>query len=47
MCLACVRKGGASLAPGWRGLLAWLALIVFGLAVVAAALMMLRRDAGA
>lgn len=43
VCLACVRKGGASIAPGWRGLLAWLALIMLGLAAVAAALMMLRR----
>jgi hypothetical protein len=38
-----VRRGGASLAPGWRGLLAWLALIALGLAAVATALIMLRR----
>jgi hypothetical protein len=38
-----VRTGGASLAPGWRGLLAWLALIALDLATVAAALIMLRR----
>jgi hypothetical protein len=38
-----MRKGGASLTPGWRGLLAWLALIVLGLAAVATALILLRR----
>jgi hypothetical protein len=43
LCLACVRKGGASLAPGWRDLAGWLALIVLGLVAIATALVMLRR----
>jgi hypothetical protein len=42
VCTKCIRKGGASLAPGWRGLLGWLALIVIGLAAVAGALIALR-----
>jgi hypothetical protein len=42
VCTRCVRRGGATLAPGWRGLLGWLALIVVGLAAVAAALALLR-----
>lgn len=36
VCLACIRRGGKSLAPGWLGLIAWLGAIVLGLAVVAA-----------
>jgi hypothetical protein len=43
VCHTCVRAGGASLAPAWRGLLGWLALIVVGLAAIAAALIALRR----
>ena len=42
VCTKCIRKGGASLAPGWRGLLGWLALIVIGLAALATALIALR-----
>lgn len=43
VCLTCVRAGGRSLVPGWRGLIVWLAVIVVGLAVIAAALIALRR----
>jgi hypothetical protein len=43
VCTRCVRRGGASLAPGWRGLLGWLALIVLALAAVAAGLALLRQ----
>jgi hypothetical protein len=35
VCTRCVRRGGSSLAPAWRGLLGWLALIILALAVVA------------
>jgi hypothetical protein len=45
LCLACVRRGGASLAPAWRGLVGWLALVVLGLAALAVALLALRRFA--
>jgi hypothetical protein len=38
ICTACVDRGGRSLAPAWRGLVGWLALIVLGLAAVAAVL---------
>ena len=44
LCLTCVRRGGASLAPGWLGLLGWLAMIVVGLAAIGAALMLLTRS---
>ena len=43
LCLTCVRGGGASLGPAWRDFIRWLALIVVGLAVVAAAIVALRR----
>ncbi len=42
VCHACEGRGGATLAPGWRGTLAWLALLVVGLAALAAALALLR-----
>jgi hypothetical protein len=42
ICLTCVKRGGASLAPGWLGLLGWLAVIVVALAAVGAALALLR-----
>jgi hypothetical protein len=42
ICLTCVRRGGASLAPAWLGLLGWLALIVLTLTAVGLALAMLR-----
>ena len=45
LCLTCVRRGGASLAPGWRSLIGWLALIVLGLVALAAAVVALRRFA--
>ncbi len=38
ICIGCERKGGASLRSPWLGLLAWIALIVLGLAGVAAAI---------
>lgn len=36
VCLACVRRGGKSLAHGWVGLLLWLGAIIVVLAAVAA-----------
>lgn len=42
LCLTCVRRGGASLAPAWRNLLVWLAGIVVALAAVAALVAALR-----
>jgi hypothetical protein len=43
VCLRCVRRGGATLGPGWRGLLGWLALVIAALAAVAVGLALLRR----
>jgi hypothetical protein len=43
VCLTCVRRGGATLAPAWRGLLGWMLLVVIGLVAVAGALVLLRR----
>ena len=43
VCLTCVRRGGATLAPAWLGLLGWLGLIVLGLVGVATAIVLLRR----
>jgi hypothetical protein len=43
VCLACVRRGGTSLAPGWLRLLGWLALILLPLVAIAAGLVLLRR----
>ena len=40
VCLACVKRGGKSLAGGWLGLVGWLGAIIVGLAVVAAALVL-------
>jgi hypothetical protein len=42
ICLTCVKRGGASLAPAWLGLLGWLALIVLPLVGIAALLVLLR-----
>jgi hypothetical protein len=42
VCLTCVKRGGASLAPAWVGLLGWLALIVLPLVGIAALLVLLR-----
>ena len=42
ICLTCVKRGGSSLAPAWFGLLAWLAVIIVGLAGVGVVLMLLR-----
>jgi hypothetical protein len=43
ICLTCVRRGGASIRPGWLGLLVWLAWIVIPIAILAFALVWLRR----
>ena len=43
VCTTCVRAGGRSLAPAWRGLVGWLALIVLALAAIAAVLIAMRR----
>ncbi|MDQ3365287.1 MAG: hypothetical protein M3680_07660 [Myxococcota bacterium] len=43
VCHPCVRAGGATLAPGWLGLLGWLALIVLGVASVGVVLWLIRR----
>ncbi len=43
VCLACVKRGGRSLAPGYSGLLLWLAGIVLALGAVAALLVAIRR----
>jgi hypothetical protein len=40
ICLSCVKRGGASLAPGWLGLLGWLAVIVVALAGIAVVLVL-------
>ena len=40
VCLTCVKHGGKSLTGGWMGLIGWLAVIVLGLAAVAAALVL-------
>jgi hypothetical protein len=42
ICLTCVKRGGSSLAPAWLGLLAWLGVIILGLAGVGVLLMLLR-----
>jgi hypothetical protein len=43
ICLTCVKRGGNSLAPAYRGLVLWLAAIVVGLAAFAALTIALRR----
>jgi hypothetical protein len=43
VCLACVKRGGNSLAGAYRDLLLWLAAGIVGLAAIAAILAMLRR----
>lgn len=42
ICLTCVKRGGRSLAPGWLGLLGWIALIILPLVGIAVLLAMLR-----
>lgn len=42
VCLACVKRGGASLSRAWLGLLGWLALVMLALVGVGVALRMLR-----
>lgn len=42
ICLACVKRGGRSLAPAWLGLVLWLGAIMLGLAAVATLLMLVR-----
>ena len=46
VCLACVRRGEATLAPSWRGLLGWLAVIVVGFGALGALLYALRHARG-
>ncbi|MGE0549065.1 MAG: hypothetical protein AB7O24_16460 [Kofleriaceae bacterium] len=41
--MSCIRRGGASLAPAWLGLLGWLGLILLGLTAIAVTIVMLRR----
>ena len=41
LCLSCVKRGGKSLAGGWLGLVAWLGMIILGLAAIATALILL------
>jgi hypothetical protein len=43
VCLACIKRGGSSLAGAYRGLLLWLAAGIVALAALAALLVMLRR----
>jgi hypothetical protein len=43
ICLACVKRGGKSLAGPYRDLLLWLGLGIVGLAVIGALLTLLRR----
>jgi hypothetical protein len=43
VCLACVKRGGRSLVPGYRGLVLWLGAIILGLAAIATLLVLLRR----
>ncbi|MCX5743630.1 MAG: hypothetical protein NT062_14155 [Proteobacteria bacterium] len=43
LCLTCVKRGGATLAPAWRDLLGWLGVIIGGLIAIVAILVMLRR----
>jgi hypothetical protein len=42
ICLTCVKRGGRSLAPGWLGLLGWIALIILPLVGIAVVLAILR-----
>ncbi len=43
ICLTCVKHGGRSLAPAYRGLVLWLGAIIVGLAAIAAMLVALAR----
>jgi hypothetical protein len=43
VCLACVKRGGKSLAGPYRELLLWLGMGILGLAALGAILMLLRR----
>jgi len=43
ICLACVKRGGRSLAGGYRDLLRWLAVGIIGLAALAALVAVIRR----
>jgi len=42
VCQPCVRRGGATLAPGWAGLLVWIGGIVLVLAAIAVAIALAR-----
>jgi hypothetical protein len=43
VCTRCVRRGGATLSPAWRGLMGWLAAIILALAAIAGLVIALRR----
>ena len=43
ICLPCVRRGGSSLAAGYRQLFGWLAVVVLGLMAIGAVLVLLRH----
>ena len=43
VCLTCVKHGGSSLAPAYRGLVLWLAAIVLALVGLAVLVALLRR----
>ena len=43
LCTTCEKRGGASLRPGWLGLVLWLGAVVAVIAAVAIALVLLRR----
>lgn len=42
VCLTCTRRGGTSLLPGWVHLLAWIGLVVLGIAALGVAAWWLR-----
>lgn len=42
VCLTCVKRGGASLAPAWRDMLLWLGGIVLAIVAVAAVIAIAR-----
>ena len=43
ICLTCVKVGGRSLAPAYRGLVLWISAIILGLAAIAAVVVVAAR----
>jgi hypothetical protein len=43
VCLTCAKRGGTSIAPGWIGLLGWLALVMAGCVGLGLVFALLRR----